>query len=291
MNDTKLSWPTIATAIIATFVAPWLVDRGFNLSADQTAWLTASLVSLPTVLVHALHNWMAKRPDKVTTVAKVLLPLALVLPLMTGCATLSKVETAISSPSAQPYLQAAADVAVATAEAKGITAAQITTIAQQALAADQGTAATLATVAAVANAEIAKLGLPAGDVQAAQILEAALTVAIQAQIGNNASIAQAQAAVAVVLNAILAAANPTMVIQSVPSSSAPTTAAPHGAPPAPTSSTDVPAQNKHFVLASVESPQVVGASASLVLVASLQAFGHVSVSAPTAAAVTVLLHG
>jgi hypothetical protein len=267
-------------------------------------------VMAAVALLTALHqaNVIPSRTPNapsVTTVAKVLIPLILVLPFLHGCAALTKVETALSSPTAQPYLIAAADVAVATAESKGVSAAQITSIAQQALAADQGTAATLETVAAVANAQIAKLGLPAGDVQAAQILEAALTVAIQVQIGNNASIAQAQAAIGTVLNAIIAAANPTLV----PVSSAPATTMngydvneDAGCPyyeqpiakysgPAPTCVQALPApapQNKHFVLASVESPAVVGAASSLVLVASLQAFAHVSVTSPVAAAITVL---
>ena len=96
-------------------------------------------------------------------------------------------------------------MAVATAEQKGITAAQINAIAHQALVADSGASATLAAVAGVVNSELAALKLPAGDLAAAQILEAALSVAIAEQIGSNATLANAQAATADVINAVIAA--------------------------------------------------------------------------------------
>lgn len=194
-----------------------------------------------------------------------------------GCATVQKLTTAVSSPQAQPFIQAGAAVAVATAESKGVKAAQIVSIAQEALQADSNTAATLATVGAVINTELAKLNLPAGDIDAAIILESAFSVYIQSQVGNNATVAQTQAAVADVLNAIIAAAGglpaaPTTM--TVPQTLAPVT--------------DVPAQNKHFVLAAVESPPAVGGAASLVLIASLKTFWHIDTSAPVAAALTVL---
>lgn len=122
----------------------------------------------------------------------------LILLALVGCKTLS-------APTSQPYITAAVDVAVATAEAKGIPAAQINAIAKQALAADQGTSATLAAVAGVVNAQLAKLNLPAGDLAAAQILEDALSIAIQAQIGNNPDIANTQAIIASVLSIAIAA--------------------------------------------------------------------------------------
>lgn len=131
----------------------------------------------------------------------VVLVAALVVSALAGCSLLAKLGT----PAAQPYVTAAVDVAVATAEAKGIPAAQINSICKTALAADSGTAATLATVSAVVNAQLAKLKLPAGDLAAAQILEDALSVAIQAQVGANPNVATAQAAIADVLNAAIAA--------------------------------------------------------------------------------------
>lgn len=124
--------------------------------------------------------------------------IALVIIAVTGCAWFVK-------PSSQPYIIAAVDVAVATAEQKGVSSTDINRIAKLALAADSGTAATLATVSSLVNAEIAKLKLPAGDLAAAQVLEIALTAAIQAKIGDNADVAQAQAAVATILTAVIAA--------------------------------------------------------------------------------------
>jgi hypothetical protein len=139
---------------------------------------------------------------------KVVIPFALLLlggvlaiSGMSGCSVFSKLNT----PAAQPYITAAVDVAVATAESKGVPAAQINAIAKKALAADQGTSATLAAVAAVVNAELIKLNLPGGDLEAAQILEDALSVAIQAQVGANPNVATAQAAIANVLNAAIEA--------------------------------------------------------------------------------------
>jgi hypothetical protein len=99
---------------------------------------------------------------------------------------------------------AAVDVAVATAEQKGVSAAQINSIARAALAADSGTTATLATLAAVLNNQIAKLNLPAGDLAAAEVLEVALAAAITAKIGTNASVAAAQTQIAVVLQDVIA---------------------------------------------------------------------------------------
>lgn len=118
---------------------------------------------------------------------------------LTGCATIAK----LSTPSAQPYVVAAVDVAVATAEAKGVPAARINAVCKTALAADSGTAATLATVATVVNAEVAKLNLPPADLAAALILEDALSVAIQAQVGANPDVATAQAIIANVLQAAI----------------------------------------------------------------------------------------
>lgn len=168
------------------------------------------------VLLTAIHNIQTLAnsaspslpPPSPGTTAKSLAPLALVLlgamiamPGLSGCSVLSK----LGMPAAQPYVTAAVDVAVATAEAKGIPAGQINSVCKVALAADSGTAATLATVAAAVNAELAKLNLPPGDLAAAQILEDALSVAIQAQVGANPNVATAQAAIADVLHAAIAA--------------------------------------------------------------------------------------
>lgn len=129
-----------------------------------------------------------------------LLPATLLLTLtacLNGCAF-------FSSTAGQDVIVAAVDVAVATAEQKGVSAAEINKIARTALAADSGTTATLAAVSSLVNNQIAKLNLPAGDQAAAAILEIALSAAITAKIGNNATVAQVQASIAVVLQDVIA---------------------------------------------------------------------------------------
>lgn len=143
-----------------------------------------------------------------TSALKATAPVLLAVILGIGAFSLSACSTvspALSSPSAAPYVQAAVDVAVATAESKGITAAQINTIAKQALAADQGSGATLAAISALVDAQIAKLKLPAADQAAADIVVAALSASVQTQLSANPTLAQAQTAAAVVINDVIAA--------------------------------------------------------------------------------------
>lgn len=121
---------------------------------------------------------------------------------LTGCAS---VQSFLGSPTGTEVVAASVDIAVATAEAKGISAVQINTIAKAALAADSGTAATLAAVSGVVQSELAALKLPVADQAAADILVAALSAAIQAKVGTNTTLATAQADAAVVLAAVVAA--------------------------------------------------------------------------------------
>lgn len=163
----------------------------------------------------AAANAAAAALKAVPPAAAALLLAVLMLPGISGCSTaqlakanavVTKVNAAVTSPQAQPIIQAGALAAVATAEQHGVTAAQIQDIMRQALAADQGTAATLASVGAVINAQLVKLKLPAGDVAAIEIVEVSVGAAIQAQVGGNATLAQSQAAVADVLTDVLHAA-------------------------------------------------------------------------------------
>jgi hypothetical protein len=122
---------------------------------------------------------------------------------LAGCAS---VESFFKSPTAAPVIAVAVDLAVGTAESKGIAPADINRIAKLALAADTAsTSATLATVASVVNAQIAKLKLPAADMAAATILETAIEAAIAGKINGNASVSVAQTDAAEVLNAVIAA--------------------------------------------------------------------------------------
>ena len=132
----------------------------------------------------------------------VLLSLALVA--LAGCAVWPK----LASPSAAPFIQAGIDVAVTTAEQKGITAAQINKVAKTALAADSGTTATVTAIEGVVNAQLVALKLPPGDLAAAQLLMATLGSIITAELqkGSAAAItAQTQVAVATILKDVIAA--------------------------------------------------------------------------------------
>lgn len=173
--------------------------------APYTGYITAAGV-LAAALHHSFQSGVAS-----SAVAAVAAPVKLAIAMiavvlivgsgLTACATLQKV----FSPASAPYVTAAVDVAVATAESKGVSATQINSIAKQALAADTGAGASLAAVTALVNTQIAKLNLPAGDLAAVQILEVALTAAVQQQIGQNPDVAVAQADVAQLLGAVIAA--------------------------------------------------------------------------------------
>lgn len=117
----------------------------------------------------------------------------------------STVQAWLSSPTAAAVIPVAVDVAVATAEAKGVPASQINKVAKAALAIDSGTGGTLTAISALIDSQIASSGLPAADLAAAKILEVALGAAITSAIGTNTSLATAQAAVADVLTAAIAA--------------------------------------------------------------------------------------
>jgi len=202
---------TLVTSAVGSAFIPWMVSKGINLDPQSQSTLVtllnSGLVGLLTGAAHWIHvNTGTDKPPG--AVVKSVIPFtALFLASMltasglSGCAVFSKMNT----PAAQPYITAAVDVAVATAESKGVPAAQINAICKTALAADAGTAATLATVAQVVNAELARLNLPAGDLAAARILEDTLSIAIQAQVGANPNVATAQAAIANVLNAAIEA--------------------------------------------------------------------------------------
>jgi hypothetical protein len=225
---------TILVAIVGPFVlwgAKKLLALGFSLTPDQEQTLQDWLVGGGMTVAMIVMRFLTSTPifqkvisefsttgtpattttkSATSTTAKVLAATLFVGLLVSsyglgGCTFLQKLTT----PAAQPYITAAVDVAVTTAEQKGVTAAKINQLAKAALVAASSSSATLATVSAAVNAEFTKLKLPAGDIAAAQILEDALTVAIQAQIAGSAkagtAIATFQAAATDVLNAVIAA--------------------------------------------------------------------------------------
>lgn len=125
-----------------------------------------------------------------------------VISALVGCASITSF---FSSPSGVAVVDASVLVAVATAEQKGVPAAQINKVAKAALAADTGVAGSLAAISGLVDDAISKSGLPVADLAAAKILEVAIAAAITAKVGDNANLAAAQADVAVVLNAVIAA--------------------------------------------------------------------------------------
>jgi hypothetical protein len=89
----KFSWPTIATLLVTSFLAPLLAGAGLDLTTAQAAWLTGALIGAPTFIAHALHTLFAKRaasPVIGTRVGAMFLA-ALIVPFaltLTGCKTL-----------------------------------------------------------------------------------------------------------------------------------------------------------------------------------------------------------
>jgi len=169
-------------------------------AAPYSALIVAAAVALVN-LVHAMLGAPAVTAPSTATVVKVL-PLAAVLVAMSGCATVSGW---LASPTGEAVAIVAVDVAVATAESKGVPASQINKIAKAALAADTGVSGTLEALSALVDQQIAASGLPAADLAAAKILEVAISASITAKIGSNKDLAAAQAAVAVVLQEAIAA--------------------------------------------------------------------------------------
>jgi len=140
---------------------------------------------------------------------KYLIALSLALVGLSGCATLGKIVT----PTVQPFLQVAVDVAVATAvganpATQKTNAARIKTIATEVLTLDTGTQVALSAVEAAVNAKIASLNLPPADLAAAQLLTATLEAIIQTKLQGSAAgtVTQTtQVAIADVVNDVISA--------------------------------------------------------------------------------------
>lgn len=196
----------IATAMAAAFSHGKAVTANAGsivgaIASAATDAVNAAAAATPAVVV-------AAPAAIVKAVAPVLLALMILpgLALLHGCASTSALVTA---PASQSYVTDAANTAVLIAESQGITAAQINAVAVKALAADSGTSATLASVSAVLNAQLAKLNLSPIEALAVSALESGLTAGINAQLSNNPTVTQAQAAIADVLNAVIKATTPT----------------------------------------------------------------------------------
>lgn len=180
-----------------------VAGAGLVVNAAHHGYTAGQLTSAATAAVNAL----AKVPPTAAVAVLAILAGA----GLNGCTTAqnAQVQAVVTSPAAQVLVTAAVDAAVATAESKGITAAQINGVAKVALTAAGSTGATVATVAAAANAQLGKLNLPPGDLAAAQLLESLIGVEIQARLSADpqaaANVASASTDVSFVLNAVVAA--------------------------------------------------------------------------------------
>ena len=195
-----LAYALSALTIVAGLPAP--MQSALGPHAGQ-------IVGVAGILLTAAHNTDAvmNKPGapSVTTVAKVLAFIAIMVmvsPVLTACTT---VQGFFASPQSTVVVTVGVDVAVATAEQHGVKASDINRVAKIALAANASTSASLGAVSAVVNSEMAQLNLPPLDMVAANALEALVSQAIQAKVGNNPDLAAAQADVSQVLQAVITA--------------------------------------------------------------------------------------
>lgn len=138
------------------------------------------------------------------------IPILVTALLLSSCAT---IQGWFGNPTTAQYIQDAVDVAVLVASTQGVSAAEINIVAKAALAADNGAVSTLAELGALLEKEFTKLKLPVADQTAITILVSALSGAIAAKIGNNATVQQAQADIALVLNDIISATSSAQAVK------------------------------------------------------------------------------
>jgi hypothetical protein len=132
--------------------------------------------------------------------------------LICGCSTLSNLTT----PAANPLIQVAVDVAVAQVVGTGASAhaqaQKISSIAQQALALDNGSSVAITAIESAVNAQIAKLNLPPADALAANVLVQTVETLITQKLGGGSTTTTAgtvtsttNVAIALVLNDVIQA--------------------------------------------------------------------------------------
>lgn len=213
----KLTLPHVVAYLVGGLVsiAALNPDTVTALLGSKVGGYAAAGIALAGALVAFIHDiWPSAAPAPAAPVSKqsgfvsmrgLLMLASASIMVAVGLAACSSIESFIGSPTGAAVVTASVDVAVATAESKGVPAAQINKIAKAALAADSGVSGTLSAISSLVDKQISDAGLPAADLAAAKILEVALGAAIQAKVGNNASLAQAQAALADVLKEAIAA--------------------------------------------------------------------------------------
>jgi hypothetical protein len=213
----KLTFPHIVAYLVGGLVsiAALNPDTVTALLGSKLGGYAAAGIALAGALVAFVHDiWPSAAPTLPAPVSKqsgfvtmrgLVLLASAAISIACLTAACSTIESFLGSPSGTVIVTAAADVAVAEAEAKGVKAAQINSIAKAALAADASPTATVSTVASLVSSEITALKLTPLDQAAANILVAALAAEIQAKVGNSTSLAAAQTAVADVLKEVIAA--------------------------------------------------------------------------------------
>lgn len=194
---------------VGYIVSAATIVSGTGVLPPQYAFVTALAGLVVTAAHHGytagnLNAVVAAAANAATAVAKNgVAPLFMVCAILglSGCATTNAPTTA----QAQPVMQAAVLVAVATAEQHGVQAKDINRIAKVALLTDQNDSATLGEIGAAVNYEINQLPLQPADVAAVAIVTAGLASFIKARIGSDPKIAATQTVVADVLREIIVA--------------------------------------------------------------------------------------
>lgn len=164
--------------------------------------VVGAVIGIVGTAVHQVYQAVSPSTVLPPPVAKMLLA-GVMIPMLLAMSACASTSAFFGSPNGQATIIAVVDIAVATAEQKGVSAAEINSLAKVALEADSSTTATLSTVNSIINAKLTSL--PALDQNAVQILEVALDAAIAAKVQGNANLASAQAATAQILQAVIAA--------------------------------------------------------------------------------------
>jgi len=188
----------VATAIATAFSHGQAVqvNAGKIVAAVADA-VTESISQLPTPTTSVPMS------SVVPPAVKALL-LMLAMPLLFALHGCASVQSWLSSPTGAVVVSAGVEVAVTTAESKGVSAAQINNVAKAVLQADSGANATVAALTAAVNGAAVKAGVPPGDMAAFQILETAFDAWLATKYGDNATVQNIQADVAAFCAAVIA---------------------------------------------------------------------------------------
>jgi len=183
----------VATAIATAFSHGRAVqgNAGKIVAAVADA-VTESISQLPTSTASG------------STVAKSIVMGLLALPVLFALHGCASVQSWLSSPTGAVVVSAGVEVAVTTAESKGVSAAQINSVAKAVLQADSGANATVTALTAAVNGAAVKAGVPPGDMAAFQILETAFDAWLVTKYGDNATVQNIQADVAAFCAAVIA---------------------------------------------------------------------------------------